>query len=215
MLTNEDKERFCSFAAALFVPPDGTMVADLQQDELLSRIGAYARKWGGDAQLQERFIQEAGSEETLSALQAEYTRLFGEWEEKISLVESTYKTWTTDKGCQMVFAASKGLIMGDHALHMQELYRQASLEIPEEYRSMPDHLVLELEFLALMYQFASDEAIERFIEDHLDWIPELKGAMEKARPHPFYGNAVELLHLFLQHEIENGKVKDHGQKKIH
>ena len=56
-------------------------------------------------------------------LQGEYERLFGQWEgERISLVESTYKPWTTDKECGMVFAASKGLVMGDSALHMQELY---------------------------------------------------------------------------------------------
>jgi len=215
VITNSEKERFCAFTAALFAPPAGAIVDDLQQDEFRSLIGEYARKWGGDGKLQEGFIQEAGKEETLPTLQAEYIRLFGEWEEKISLVESTYKTWTTDKQCRMVFAASKGLIMGDYALHMLELYRQASLEIPEEYRSTPDHLVLELEFLALMYRHASDQQTERFIGDHLDWIPELKIAMEKAKPHPFYRNAVELLHLFLQHEIKNGKVKDRGQKKIH
>ena len=115
----------------------------------------------------------------------------------------------------MVFAASKGLVMGDSALHMRELYRQASLEVPEEFRSMPDHLVLELEFLALLYHSATPEQIEGFIGDHLDWIPELKERMEKANPHPFYRNAVELIHLFLQHETKNGKVKNHGQKKIH
>ena len=75
---------------------------------------------------------------------------------------------------------------------------------------MPDHLVLEMEFLALMYRFASDEQIERFSGDHLDWIPELRGAMEKAKPIPFYRSAVELLHLFLQNETKNGKVKHHG-----
>jgi TorA maturation chaperone TorD len=215
MMTNGEKERFCAFAASLFAPPDGTIVDDLQQDELQSPIERYVREWGGDGQLPAGFIQEAGKEKYLSALQGEYTRLFGEWEEKISLVESTYKSWTKDKGCKMVFAASKGLIMGDYALHMLELYRQSSVEVPEEYRSMPDHLVLELEFLALMYRFASDEQIERFIGDHLDWIPELKGALEKAKPHPFYRSAVELLYLFLQNEVKNEKVKHHGQKKIH
>lgn len=215
MMTNEEKEQFCAFVAALLAPPDGTTIANLQQVELQSLIGQYARKWGGDGKLQEGFIQEAGKAEYLSVLQKEYTRLFGEWEEKISLVESTYKTWTTDKQCRMVFAASTGLLMGDYALHMRELYRQSSLEIPEAYRSMPDHLVLELEFLALMHRFASDEAIDQFIGDHLDWIPELKSAMEKAKPHPFYRNAIELLHLFLQNETKIEKVKDHGQKKIH
>jgi TorA maturation chaperone TorD len=66
-----------------------------------------------------------------------------------------------------------------------------------------------------MYRFASDEQIDQFIGDHLDWIPELKAAMEKANPHPFYRNAVELLHLFLQNETKIEKVRDHGQKKIH
>jgi len=209
-MTNGEKERFCAFAASLFAPPDGTIVDDLQQDELLSQVGEYVRKWGGDGQLPTGLIQGAGKEETLCALRGEYTRLFGEWEEKISLVESTYKPWTKDKQCGMVFAASTGLLMGDYALHMLELYRQSSLKVPEEYRSMPDHLVLEMEFLALMYRFASDEQIERFSGDHLDWIPELRGAMEKAKPIPFYRSAVELLHLFLQNETKNGKVKHHG-----
>jgi TorA maturation chaperone TorD len=204
-MTHGEKERFCALAAALFAPPTGAIVDELQQKELRSLIGEYARQWGGDGILQEGCIPEAGREELLPTLQGEYTRLFGPWGEKISLVESTYKTWTTDKACQMVFAASKGLLMGDYALHMLELYRQSSLEVPEEYRSMPDHLVLEMEFLALLYRHASDEVIERFIGDHLDWIPELKETMEKAKPHPFYGNAVELLHLFLQHETKNRK----------
>ena len=148
-------------------------------------------------------------------MRAEYERLFGQWEgERISLVESTYKPWTTDKGCGMVFAASRGLVTGDSALHMRELYRQASLKVPVQFRSMPDHLALELEFLALLYRSGSVERIERFIGDHLDWVPELKAAVEKADPHPFYRNAVEIIHQFLQQE---GKREgyDHGEKKIH
>ena len=214
-MTNREKEQFCAFAASLFAPPYGTIVDDLQKDGLLSVIGATVRNWGGGGRFHAGSPQAKDKAGYLSVLQNEYARLFGEREEKISLVESTYKPWTDDKECKMVFAASKGLIMGDHALHMQELYRQASLEIPEEYRSRPDHLVLELEFLALMYRFAPDEAIERFIGDHLDWIPELKAAMENAKAHPFYANAVELLHLFLQKETKIEKAKEHEQKKIH
>lgn len=115
----------------------------------------------------------------------------------------------------MVFAASKGLFMGDCALHMIEIYRQLSLEVPEAFRSMPDHIILELEFLALLYKTAPNEQAERFIGDHLDWIPDLKAMLEKSNPHPFYRNTVELLQLFLQNETNTRKVKHHGQKKIH
>jgi len=216
MMTSGEKERFCAFAASLLAPPEVAMVDDLRQAELPPLIERYVREWGGDRQLPSVLIKEASREDFLSTLQGEYARLFDQWEgEKISLVESTYKPWTMDKECRMVFASSNGLFMGDCALHMIEIYRQLFLEVPEAFRSMPDHLVLELEFLALMYRFASDEQIERFIGDHLDWIPDLKETLEKANPHPFYRNAVELIHLFLQNETNNGKVKHHGQKKIH
>jgi TorA maturation chaperone TorD len=214
-MTNGEKEQFCAFAASIFAPPDGAMMDDLGQDDLRTLIGEFVRPGGGAKQLPPLFADGENREEFLSALQGEYERLFGQWEGRISLVESTYKPWTTDKGCGMVFAASTGLVMGDSALHMQAIYQHLSLEVPDVFRSMPDHLVLEMEFLALLYRSASREQIERFIEDHLDWIPELKAALEEADPHPFYRNAVEIIHQFLQQEANSGRGNDHGQKKIH
>ena len=215
-MTSGEKERFCDFAASIIAPPDGALLDDLGQDDPRTLIGEWVSQRDGAKQLPPLFVKEGNGEDFLAVLQAEYERLFGQWEgERISLVESTYKPWTTDKGCGMVFAASTGLVMGDSALHMWELYVLASLEVPEEFRSMPDHLVLELEFLAFLYRFGSNAQIERFIGDHLDWIPELKAALEKADPHPFYRNAVEIIHQFLQQEANNGKVDNHGQKKVH
>jgi TorA maturation chaperone TorD len=204
-MTNPEKERFCAFAAALLAPPDEALADDLQQDALQAQLEDYVQAWGGDRQLLSIFSNELGGDDFLFALQAEYSRLFLEPDgKKISLVESTYKVWTVDRDCGMVFAASKGLVMGDHAVHMLNLYQQASLDIPEEFQSMPDHLVLELEFLGLLYQFASNEQVEGFIRDHLDWIPALKEEMETANAHPFYRDGVELIQLFLQHEAKNG-----------
>ncbi len=210
-MTNGEKERFCAFAAALLAPPDKALVDDLQQDELHASLHAHIQTWGGDMRLLSAFSSDPSRDGLLCALQAEHARLFVERDgANISLVESTHKPWTADKDCGMVFAASIGLLMGDCAIHMLSLYQQSAIEIPEEFRSMPDHLVLELEFLALLYQSGSNEQIEQFIGDHLDWIPELQEEMERANPHPFYRNAVELIYLFLQHELQNGKVKAYG-----
>ena len=41
-----------------------------------------------------------------------------------------------------------------------------------------------------------------------------KAALEKANPHPFYRDAVEIIHQFLQQEAKN-EGNDHGEKKIH
>jgi TorA maturation chaperone TorD len=214
-MTNSEKERFCAFAAFAIAPPDEAMMDDLEQDDLRRLIGKFIYLGVDGQQLPALFVKGGNREGFLSALQEEYERLFGQREgERISLVESTYKPWTTDKGCGMVFAASMGLVMGDSALHMQAIYRQLSLGVPEVFGSMPDHLVLEMEFLALLYRSGSVEQTQRFIGDHLDWVPELKAALEKANPHPFYREAVEIIHLFLQQEAKN-EGYDHGQKKIH
>jgi putative dimethyl sulfoxide reductase chaperone len=203
-MANEEKERFCTFMAALLAPPDDALADDLRQDGLLSWLESFTREWGGDTG---GLLQKVSAGDSVSVLQREYARLFFEPQgEKVSLVESTYKPWTVNKKCGMVFGASRGLVMGDSALHMLELYEQLSLEVPEAFRSTPDHLVLQLEFLAMLYRSASREQVGQFIEDHLDWIGELKAEVEKANPHPFYRSAIQLIDSFLQNEARNGEV---------
>lgn len=215
-MTNAEKEYFCAWAASLLAPPDGAMTAELNQDAIRSLGEENVREWGGDPRLLAEFFAEKTPEDLLPALQGEYARLFTDGHgEKISLVESTHKPWTQDSGCALAFAGTKGLLMGDCALHMRQMFLKLSLEVPEEFRSTPDHLVLELEFLSFLYHSASQEQIQRFIEDHLDWIPNLRDQMGQANPHPFYRNAIELINLFLLYEKIGGKVKDHGPQNLH
>lgn len=206
-VTDEEKERFCAVAAALLAPPDEVLAEDLQQEALLAWLDATVREWGAGRGAPSESFREAGQGKALAALRKEYGRLFTDTDgEQISLVESTYKPWTLDKGCGLAFAASQGLVMGDSALHMTELYERLSLEIPEAFRSTPDHLVLELEFLALLYRSGAREQVGQFIADHLDWIEALRQAVEKANPHPFYRNAILLVDSFLQNEVRKQKV---------
>jgi TorA maturation chaperone TorD len=210
MMTNGQKEQFCVVAAALLAPPDTSLVDDLKQGELRAWLENCVEDLGTDRELLLPFFTESEGNDFLSSLRTEYARLFDQQKETtISLVESTYKPWTADKSCAMVFATSTGLLMGDCAAHMLDLYRQASIEIPDEFRSMPDHLVLELEFLAFLYRVGSEEQSKQFISDHLDWIPELQRKTKEAGTYPFYRNSVELIRLFLQHQAKNGKVEAH------
>jgi TorA maturation chaperone TorD len=100
--------------------------------------------------------------------------------------------------------------MGDSALHLLALYQQCGLEVEEEYRGMPDHLVMELEFLSFLYQRATDKEIKRFIEDHLDWVTPLREKFKEFHSHPFYRSALEVLLLFLRKEEERLEVEYHG-----
>ena len=215
-MTNTEKGNFCALAASLMAPPDGETVRQLKQGEIQSLLEKNIREWGGDPRAIAELSGEKNPGRDLADLQSGYDRLFaGLSGQKISLVESTYKPWTRDRSCALAFAGDKGLLMGDAALHMREIYRRGSLEVPEEFRSTPDHLLLELEFLSLLYHSATPEQIQGFIEDHLDWVPDLKERLDRADPHPFYRRVIELINLFLEHERKEAKAKNHGPKNLH
>jgi TorA maturation chaperone TorD len=145
-----------------------------------------------------------GEPENLSGdLKVEYARLFsGLSEESTSLVESFYKRWTQDPNCPLPFASERGLLMGDSAVHLLEIYRQCGIEVSEEFRGCPDHIAMELEFLSYLYQWATDVEIKMFIKDHLDWIPLVEQELKRFHPHSFYSGALEILDLFLNKERE-------------
>jgi TorA maturation chaperone TorD len=215
-MTNGEKGCFCALAASLLALPDGTIGEQLKQGRIHSFLAKNIREWGGDPSLLAELSGGKDPGGNLAGLRGEYERLFINLPgQSVSLVESTYKPWTADSGCALALAGDKGLLMGDAALHMREMFRRLSLEVPEEFRSTPDHLVLELEFLSLLYHSATPAQAQRFIEDHLDWIPDLKDRVDGADPHPFYQKAVELIHLFLEHERKEGKAKSHGPKNFH
>ncbi len=145
-------------------------------------------------------------------MREEYGRLFSSetGSEKISLVESFYKPWTQDPHCPLPFATEKGLLMGDSALHVLALYKQCGLEVEGEYRGMPDHLIMELEFLSYLSWWKKDKEIKRFIEDHLDWITHLRKKFKEFHPDPVYSSTLEVLLLFLRKEKERLEVECHG-----
>lgn len=94
-------------------------------------------------------------------------------------VESLYKPWSAQEG--NAFGATRGLYMGDAARHMADVYRQLSLDVPEAFASMPDHLALELELLSLMLEAGNEAAARQFARDHFDWLDAYDDALARQR----------------------------------
>ena len=215
-MTDKEKEQFCRWAASVFAPPDEQLAGAICREAVSSQGEDFGRSEAGGAFLGLSAHTAQSPEDLLRLLKREYERLFTDRQgEKISLVESTYKPWTQDPDCGLAFAGATGLLRGDSALHMEDLFQRLSLEVPEEFRSTPDHLALELEFLSLLYGWGHKEYGRMFVEDHLDWIGDLKDRVAQANPHPFYRQAIEMIHLFLLSEKENGKEPNHGSKNLH
>ncbi len=211
-MTNAERERFLEILACLFSPPDREMVELVHQGNIYSFFHHYFQIWGEDTNILEGFLMERGPEIIFRDLKEEYGRLFSSeaGSEKISLVESFYKPWTQDPHCPLPFATEKGLLMGDSALHLLALYKQCGLEVEGEYQGMPDHLIMELEFLSYLYRWKKDKEIKGFIEDHLHWITLLREKFKEFHSHPFYRSTLEVLLLFLRKEKERLEVECHG-----
>ncbi len=193
-MTRIEKEQFSARMASVFAPPDEDSLEILQREE--------------PALFQNEPV-------SFDVLQRDYVRLFSNaYGEKISLVESTYKLWTADKTCALGFFGEKGLLLGDCALHIRNIFQTLSLTVPPDFEGTPDHLVLELELLSYLYRFAPGDQIRQFIEDHLDWIPNLREDIQKADS-GFYGRAVERLLEFLQEEIHFSKGTPNESPSLH
>jgi TorA maturation chaperone TorD len=214
-MTHQEKGSFSQLLASFFYPPDQELILKIHEGFLYSYFLRYFQSWEEVPDLLKGFLMEGDPEVLLKDLSEAYESLLGLGREGISLVESYYKPWTLDPHCPLPFASSKGLLMGDSALHLLEIYRLCNLEVAEEFRGRPDHLALELEFLSYLYRWATDVEIKKFIEDHLDWINLLKGEFKRVQPHSFYVSALEVLDLFIHRERNRLEVEDHGKKKIH
>ncbi len=196
-MNSREKEIFCQLMACLLSPPDEEVIRLVCQGTLQTLMGEHLR----EERLLDGFRMDGSPEILLSDLREAYGRLVSDVTgERISLVESCYKPWSQDLTCSLPFATERGLLMGDSALHLTVLYKEAGLEAPEEFTGSPDHLVLELEFLSHLYRGATEIDIRTFVTDHLDWIPLLKEEVKKSHPHPFYVSVLEVLDLFLKEE---------------
>jgi TorA maturation chaperone TorD len=90
--------------------------------------------------------------------------------QRILPVESVYKRWTVRSGSTLSMSGEKGYLMGDSAVHMKWLYDSLHLELPTEFESIPDHLLLLLEFASLLEQTGNFEFKHSFAREHLDWL---------------------------------------------
>src|SRR4030042_4945474 len=200
-MSYKGKAFFCQILSSLFCPPDQGMVEQLSQGHLHAFLKNYVQ---------------CPRQILLRDLKEEHHRLFSDTGDgRISLVESFYKPWTQDPHLCLPFAKEKGFLMGDSAIHLSTLFQHCGLEIAGPFKGMPDHILIELEFLSFLYQEAGDVEIKRFIKDHLDWIPFLKESVEKARAHPFYISLIEILDLFINQEKGRLEKKSDGKKDIH
>jgi len=148
-----------------------------------------------------RPLEQAGtSEEILDNLRQEYYRLFLNPRHHLELAESVYKPWATAGMARVPFAHEQGLLMGESARHLLELYRLTNWIAPVEFPARPDHLALELAFMVHLVEHSSLGDQIQFLHDHLDWLTDLVQAAGQWQPPSFYTALLQAVRTWVEQE---------------
>ncbi len=196
--------------AECFYPPEHELVEKLQNLPEVVGLLAHELSDAASRMLAELEVQ------SLDELLKEYSRLFiGPFQLEAPPFGSVY-------------LESEGRLMGQSTAEVKRLYRECGLDISPDFKSPPDHVAAELEFLAYLgwqEKGSQDEEQKMFYQEqrslflhrHIGhWFPLLAENIEKHTIHPFYMELSRLTRQLLQMaqaDSEAWQMTDHELNK--
>ncbi len=119
-----------------------------------------------------------------------------------------------------IWLEGQNTVMGDSTMAVQKLYEQGGFDMSEDFREVPDHIAVELEFLYLLI-YRENEAARKgepealramaalrkhFLEEHLGrWIGPFTSAVIAGAQCGFYRRLAELSDRFVKMELKIGQ----------
>lgn len=111
-----------------------------------------------------------------------------------------------------IWLEGNNTVMGESTMAVQELYREGGFEISEDFREVPDHIAVELEFLYLLIYRESEarrdgrpdaaqamvDLRRRFVDRHLGaWVKPFAAAVKAGAQCRFYRELAGLTESFV------------------
>ena len=209
------------FLSLGFSFPEGEALAALQDEAAwptLSRVVAPIPECQvALAEMKDTAEAVSTTEQSLKALQVEYTRLFINAVPRVPAppYESVY--------------LGQGRVMGEPASRVLAAYREAGLAPSQGWREPPDHVVVELEFAAYLLERQAEalaageaekatwwgERAQAFLEAHLwRWLPMLAERVRASARHPFYDSLAALSGAWVASERERAGMVEYSPPSI-
>ncbi len=196
------RENLSRLLAACYYQPGPEFAEEKVFDSMLAaatrihpQLAAYAKQLGEDY-----------AAEGAEALLLDYARLFLGPNQIIA------------KPYGSVWLEGGNTVMGDSTMAVQALYRKGGFDMSDEFREVPDHIAVELEFLYLLIYRENEaqrngepEALQakaelraRFLDEHLGrWIGPFTSAVKAGAQSNYYRQLAELTERFI--DLESGK----------
>jgi TorA maturation chaperone TorD len=193
--------------AAAFYPPTGDMT------KVWGAISNGLAVYGHAPEKTVEWDDSVGKPVTVSTskLSQEYLRLFvGPGHVYCPPYESVHRADRPEM--------ERGLVMGPSTVDLVRRYGEAGLTVSKNFRDLPDHIAVELEFMyylcakesELTSGKRSDEVEEwrkrqrEFVRDHLrPWVEAFGDCVLRSTCLSFYGSAAALLKAFVRKESED------------
>ena len=195
-------ENLCRLLAACYYQPGPEFAEEKVLDSMLDaaalihpQLAAVAQRLGEDY-----------AAEGHDALLLDYTRLF------------LGPNHIVAKPYGSVWLEGGNIVMGDSTMAVMKLYEEGGFDMSEEFREVPDHIAVELEFLYLLIYRENEaqrngelEALQaktglrkRFLDEHLGrWVGPFTAAVRAGAQSNFYRELAELTSRFINLEAGN------------
>jgi TorA maturation chaperone TorD len=195
----EARQEFCRFLAGCYYEPG----PEFAEERLFESMLETAQRISPELAEHARRLGQAFEAADLQDLLVDHTRLF------LGAPQALAKPYAS------VWLTAEPELMQDSAIELLRLYEQGGFEIDPEFRDLPDHVAVELEFLYLL-SFQQNQALARgdeqalqavavlrtaFLVGHLGrWLGGFILAVHDHAQSDFYRELAELTELFVRLE---------------
>lgn len=195
------REDFCRYLAACYYEPSNDFAEERLFDSMVAAASAIDPALADSA----RRLGAAFSAADAQDLLVDYTRLFVGPSQPVAMPYASF--WLTADPSQRHEATQAVL----------DFYEEGGFEVSDDFRELPDHVAIELEFLYLL-TFTQNEAQEegnaeelsastalrrRFVGEHLAaWVDQFTVAVNSGAETAFYKELADLTRSFIRWEAE-------------
>ena len=198
------RENLCRLLAACYYEPGPEFAEEKVFDSMLEAATRIDPQLAAQAQRLGEDFAAAGHD----ALLLDYTRLFLGPNHIIA------------KPYGSVWLEGGNTVMGESTMAVQKLYEEGGFDMSEDFREVPDHIAVELEFLYLLIYRENEaqrsgeaealramEALRRrFLDAHLArWVGPFAAAAAAGAQCGYYRRLAELTDAFVRMEAGTGK----------